>query len=446
MSKFLSTLQGHEIHETLGELQNQVQNARQRARDNLEDRAAIDRIGAAGDYISAVVEAAQPLLVPVTQLGKAKAQLDTAVNALTAFCNEGASEQLTAANTAIDTALVQIAGVPVARTPAEVDALRTANTALRQSVGQHVRYMNHDLEQVQARVASAEDRAKSAEGKAAEIQTAIQESLKAAEAMREEIAKKFDQAEAAREKAIQVRIAELAAEFQAAREAEAKEREEWDNQAGEEFKAWETSVKALLAESRKQAADERQVMKEEAAKLLEAIEQHKAEAGKLVGIIGNTALAGGYQEQANRSGKAARRWHGVAVGALIAIAVHGYFALDAQPSSVGASVADRGWFWLGKILVAVPLAFLANYSARQAARASANATRYRRMELELQSIGPYLDTLPDDKAIELKNELASKFFGAPDVTTSRDDQASDAPPAKLLDIIQQLIGVLMKKI
>ena len=82
--------------------------------------------------------------------------------------------------------------------------------------------------------------------------------------------------------------------------------------------------------------------------------------------------------------------------------------------------------------VALLLAAPAYYAAQQSREHRGLERRYRSMELELASMNPYLELLPEELQQAVKTELASRYFGGLD---------GDAPPLDLdprLNLIRRL--------
>jgi hypothetical protein len=128
----------------------------------------------------------------------------------------------------------------------------------------------------------------------------------------------------------------------------------------------------------------------------------------LVGVIGSTGMAGGYQLSAKSEGNAANRWRWMTVAAVVA----------AVGFNVGLIVAfDFEWSELAvKAFVTVPL--LARQTeatpGTESAKHRREEQRNRRVELELASLEPILALLPETERQEIKKKLAFRYFGHSD--------------------------------
>lgn len=57
------------------------------------------------------------------------------------------------------------------------------------------------------------------------------------------------------------------------------------------------------------------------------------------------------------------------------------------------------------------VALPALYTARESARHRTNADRARQRELELTTLGPFIELLPNDKKAEIRDRLTDRYFG-----------------------------------
>lgn len=64
-----------------------------------------------------------------------------------------------------------------------------------------------------------------------------------------------------------------------------------------------------------------------------------------------------------------------------------------------------------RFTMAITIAIPAFYAARESARHRSNADHARQTELELASLGPFLETLPEDERIKLIAGLTPEYFG-----------------------------------
>lgn len=143
--------------------------------------------------------------------------------------------------------------------------------------------------------------------------------------------------------------------------------------------------------------------------LIVELEEKRNQAARIVQVVGNIGATGNYQRIADNESKQANIWRRVTLG---------IFAVG-----IGVAAATFAKFWgepltaetapaiLIRLLYAIVITTPAWYSARESARHRSNADRARLTELELASIGPFIELLPEEKKIEIRVALTSFYFG-----------------------------------
>jgi len=96
---------------------------------------------------------------------------------------------------------------------------------------------------------------------------------------------------------------------------------------------------------------------------------------------------------------------------------------------------------LYRIISAIIFAVPAGYLGFESNRHRREEIRMRRLELELASLGPFLEQLEPDKSAQIREALAAKYFGS----GLDDNQHGQVSPTNLLELLKQLIDVLLKR-
>lgn len=162
-----------------------------------------------------------------------------------------------------------------------------------------------------------------------------------------------------------------------------------------------------------QAALQRETAELASSQVLKDLEAQKERAAQIVQVVGNIGVTGNYQRIANDEQALANTWRWITVGLFgggIALAVATFVKHlfePITPESVG-SIAIR-------LLYALAIAAPAWYTARESARHRTNADRARQTELELASLGPFIELLPQDKKEAIREKMTAIYFGK-DVT------------------------------
>jgi len=173
----------------------------------------------------------------------------------------------------------------------------------------------------------------------------------------------------------------------------------------------------------------------ESGTLLNDISEKQKEAAKIVQIVGNIGVTGNYQKMALKEGRAASFWRAATIlFFLISIGIV-IFALTSLSSG-------QEWhFALIRLLAAITLTAPAYYTARESARHRTTADSANRAELELASLGPFIQSLPEAEQAVIRKDLAKKYFGQ----TIKDHEIKDMYSLKDLKAISDIFNIDGKK-
>ncbi len=173
----------------------------------------------------------------------------------------------------------------------------------------------------------------------------------------------------------------------------------------------------------------------EANDIIEKLEQKLSEANKIVNIVGNVGVTGNYQKIANQHRKDADAYRRIAMGFMIVM------SCLLICSIIELSNTDFNLYKsLVRILAAAVLTYPAVYAARESSRHRNLETQNRNLELELASIGPFIELLPDDKKQSIKEGLVNKYFGKTYPTEG--DKKSDADDVSISGLEKILKTIL----
>lgn len=145
------------------------------------------------------------------------------------------------------------------------------------------------------------------------------------------------------------------------------------------------------------------------SQLITDLELKKKQAAQIVQVVGNIGVTGNYQQIANAETEKADNWRGITVGIFaggMAVAGFTFYKFWDQPFTT-----ENAWSVVIRLLYAVAITAPAWYTARESARHRTNADQARQTELELASIGPFIELMPDDKKVAIREELTRVYFG-----------------------------------
>lgn len=143
-----------------------------------------------------------------------------------------------------------------------------------------------------------------------------------------------------------------------------------------------------------------------AAQIIDRLNEKLNEARKIVTSIGDIGVTGNYQIIANEHRSSANRWR------LVAIVFMAIFSLVLVWVIIDLSSAGFNWTKsIIRIIAAAALSYPATYAARESSRHRKLETINRTAELELASLGPFIELFSVDKQQAIKEKLVEKYFG-----------------------------------
>ncbi|GAB3502979.1 hypothetical protein GCM10027399_31800 [Curvibacter fontanus] len=170
-----------------------------------------------------------------------------------------------------------------------------------------------------------------------------------------------------------------------------------------------TAFDTAMAELRNEFKQFAEKSKNESTTLISDIEAKKTQAARIVQVVGNIGVTGNYQQIANSESDQANIWRRITVGIFIGgitVAAFTFYKFWDQPFT-----PETAWSVVVRLLYAMAITAPAWYTARESARHRTNADRARQTELELASIGPFIELMPEEKKVAIREELTRVYFG-----------------------------------
>jgi hypothetical protein len=169
------------------------------------------------------------------------------------------------------------------------------------------------------------------------------------------------------------------------------------------------AFESAVSEFRKNYTNFDTTIQKEATDLIASINSHKDNAARIVQVVGNIGVTGNYQQIADKEAKQANNWRWVTIaffGLGITVAITTFIKYWGQPFS-----PESAWSIAIRLLYALAITSPAWYTAKESARHRTNSDRARQTELELASIGPFIELLPEERKIHIREQLTSYYFG-----------------------------------
>lgn len=143
--------------------------------------------------------------------------------------------------------------------------------------------------------------------------------------------------------------------------------------------------------------------------LIQSIESSRDKAALILQVVGNIGVTGNYQRIAEVEGAKADMWRWITVGLFgvgIILAVCTFFKFWNQP--ITPEIALSAFI---RLLYAIIITTPAWYAAKESARHRSKADTARQTELELASLGPFIELMDEDKKSSIREELIKTYFG-----------------------------------
>ncbi len=428
MSEWLTKFENHQIHDDIRSALTPAEEIKASA-DELEPDALerVDRIVYVLSELKRRLQCTDPNLIPAQPLKNLHNPLSQIAQQLSLSQSNKDEYNIQQAHNQLENVLVHLAQIPMPTTTADMEAIREAAVALRRSAGQHMRHVEEEGQSALRELQSLRQDVKA-------LKETVDQSTSETHGLSEAFREEFDEAEQSRQKQAAAHIEERKAESDTALEEKTKE---WDGI----IEARETEYEELYDSIKQRIADAEDEFRKKTDAILANIAQFQTDAERIVGVITDTGMVGGYQRVANSEMRAALFWRIIALLGLFSLVGFAIFLFKTtlrQDFEVTTALTFTRGF------VGLSVAILAGYAARQADKHQRSERRHRKMELELATIATYLSKFPEEEARKIKTDLAMKMFAQQDVEPVKEGKQTTNSAMNLagmaLESLQSLIG------
>lgn len=172
-------------------------------------------------------------------------------------------------------------------------------------------------------------------------------------------------------------------------------------------------LQAFFAKQDVEAELKQEALSNQLRDIIADAESKHANILELYKLVARDSITGGHKQIADREYSAAQNWRRATIGSIIATAAWlGYSLFCLEPVTEPEIV-----FWL-QVAKSVSLTALfisfAVYASKQAALHRVNERKARSFFLQVQAFDPFIENLPEEKRIELKQALSARIFGSDD--------------------------------
>lgn len=402
MSQWEDKLEQHAIHTTLANL-NEALESEVLISEDINVIAFTDKIGQLSAYIDISLKNVIPPLINQGHLNNANSHLQNVLNELNAYISNRNTAHLHNTATHIDSVMSQINALPVQRKSVEEDGFTESLIRFKKLVEKSFKEIKSLKDELADSVSDISSDTEMQKNKIEELSVSIDN-------YQQNIVEHLENFDA--------RFTSFETAFNA--------------KLDESLEKSKEELEAFIQEREKVHKNKIEELSNNANELLKHIEEKKKAASDLVQVIGNIGITGNYQKIANQEKEAADRWRNIALLLMISMVV--IIAV-----TIGIS-ASNGFDWklaLFRIGAALILAIPATYAAKESSKHRALETHNRRAELELASLDPFLEKLPDEIAYKIKEGLTDKFFG---LTTNDQSRNENVSYSALFDLLKEAVA------
>lgn len=392
MTVWTERYEKHSLNQFVEEMDASIEKLDEEREDNPEFIEANNRIVQIHEILKNSLAELDPNLIAVQQLDALSTALEHELAEISNFLDNKNVAHLVKANDHADTLLLTLGQLHVPTTSYEVESIGKSVASLRQSTGEYSRSIKEEIEDLDAQIAPHESRL-------AELQSVIDGQKARLDDAVAEFQRQFSEAENSR--------SERFTNAEGSRDSEHREAMGNRQSASTELlKSQDEKFNEVVDVYTGEFRSIRDSMIADSEGTIATLEEHKERAQRLVYVIADTGMAGGYQRVADEERRLARRWQlGTAISLIFLIGSAIVLFISTLNMDISIEV------FLARAFVTGTFGIFAGYSARQASRHSEIERYNRRMELEIASIEPYLENLPPEKQIEIKEDFAKKVFG-----------------------------------
>jgi len=202
------------------------------------------------------------------------------------------------------------------------------------------------------------------------------------------------------------------------------------------FKELTDTDKALYKEEyEKQKTD----LEDKTSETVQNLQSKLEEAKRIVNVVGDVGITGKYQEIAKKQGKAANIWRVIAFASMLIMCILLIYTIwDISKASYDITKS------IIRIIAALALSYPATYASKESSKFRALEIKNKSLELELTSLNPFIELLPEDKKQGIKEKLVEKYFGnsnhyEPDIKDGSKEELSISGFERILKILSGFI-------
>lgn len=485
MSQWDDRIRNHRVWELLNTTGPSIDRALERPDISPESIDSLERLRTVISFCGKRLASVDASLVLPGSIEAIASSLTNLRSRTDAFPSNGDVSQLQAANNDADNILSHLASVPAIWSTDDLSALSESAASYRASLERHLKNATESLQKITEKIQTGEQRISILEGsltteqqRLANLINEFQSQFSLAQDKR---GSEFTAAQNDQLTRFSTAFSDLQTQFSIAQNTRETSFAEFQrttidkvstiiSEASAQISASSQQHNEALNLAIKEHKDSLNQLQEDyshrAQEILSSIEKNKSDVESLVGVIGNLGVTSGYQKTANTAKKAMYFWQAattVSLLGLIFVAVLTAFpwligdvhsTQSSQPRSILAAGQEKSTdaikasqagapdqsgdsaFYHGlatRIFLSLTFGIFAAYAGRQASHFMGIERRNRKLALELEALGPFIEPLDQDERQKFRIQVGERSFGVP-------DQSNEAPkgpdPTSGIDILK----------
>jgi len=433
MSRFVDRFENHALHKSLHNSINTVNELLEKEGINTDTIIELERIKQVLISLKEILGNCDPNLVHIGYLDNIQNNCLTKVmSPLNSFGNDNNIAHLHSVNNLLDSYIPGINNISTPKSPQEIEGIKESIVSFRRSAAQYLRHTEEEYKKfIEAKIEMEQgvsQVAATVEAQKGRLDIAIsdfqQQFFNSEESRRD----KFSQAQ---EERINV-FGQLESD--------------WDENFKTLLESSETTLEEYIASFKEKEEDLRENFNKQGEKYLHTLEDYKNKAAQVLNIISNTSMAGGYKHVADQEQSSRKFWRSITMVAMVLLVLASIisFIYPVEGKSIWTEIATR-------ISVAATFATVAGYASRQAKIHLDAERRFRKIELELTTLSPYLAELEDEKRKEILAEMVEQFFGNVNEeqiqidTINQPNQDVSKDITELSKVLENILAILNSK-
>lgn len=419
MSRFLEWYQNHAVHSALDSLRKSISIAEEDHIESVDSVTELTRLKSALDFIQESLEAIEPEIVPANhttaQLSQIQSALANAENHLNNYAANRNHAELVNANKQTDTALQTLPQINFIRAKSAARGVAAVTRNFSETAEGYLTGIEELTNSLQRELGDAQKAVQQQNERLGAIATEIDDYRRNVDSVFESFQK---QLESARQAAL--------TEIEQMKQQQATTVGQF---VQESKQAFQTKLNEFA-----QAFDRQKgTLAESAESIIHALEAKRDAAARLLEVTTNMAVAGDFKLNADRQRHNANVMRVLAIiFMMIAIGGAAYVIFIAESGG-------RDWtFTLLRLLTSGLFTIPATYAAKESAKHRRLESQYRRVQLDLAALDPFIELLPEEKKQELKSEITQRVFGRSYEGDLRNRDEDEVSAPTFLSLVERL--------